>query len=124
LTNEQIRERFGPDELESWNEKGMWPSSVRFSPSEPVVRAEIGSFLDESSAAGGLSVVVTSSGRLRIFGQLCSNGLEGLSPFKMNTGASSIVVYSAGRWTVSSWNIGAERLTEELRKLPVCKSRL
>lgn len=68
LTSEEIKEKFGQDELDAWNLQGKWP--VTFVGNEAEVEAEVNSFVQDimsSYLENQLALAVTSNGRLKYF---------------------------------------------------------
>lgn len=105
LSNAEIAERFGDDALSAWRDEAVWPIGAGFSPAENVVRDQCASLLDELRASAGMSVVVTSNGRLRQFGKLLGqHGGAGSAPPAVSTGAACVLRCSGSEWRVLAWN--------------------
>lgn len=68
LSTAEIVAQFGAPAWEQWHSRGVRPSGVEFIPNATQVRADIEAILKELSAVRGLSVVITSNGRIREFG--------------------------------------------------------
>lgn len=105
LTDGEIVERFGSEPLRAWREDAAWPAGAGFSPAEDVVVGQCESLLDELKVSGGVSVVVTSNGRLRQFGKLLGQrGGTGSAPAAVSTGAACVLRWSGSEWKVLAWN--------------------
>lgn len=106
LSDAEIEARFGLEELSAWRDRGERPAKVQFQPSEQAVRQEVQSLLEELQQLGGLTVAVTSNGRLREIGRMLKD-LAG-HPLKapgVSTGAACVLVFRDSRWHVVAWNI-------------------
>ncbi len=105
LSHEQIRARFGEQELRAWDEEGQHPESAAFQPNPPTVDTEIQSLLSECTSRP-CSVLVTSQGRLKAFARL----LGVSAPRKVRTGSICLARYAEERWRVEEWDVLPERL--------------
>jgi broad specificity phosphatase PhoE len=118
LTNQEIAERFGSDELQLWNEKGSWPTSISFSPPEARVAEEVNNILEDSYRENLRTIVVTSNGRLRMFGRLVEpESSERYHGFKMRTGGASVLQLQDREWHIEGWNLEPTELSALLRKI-------
>lgn len=118
LSNEEIVALHGMDALIAWQERGERPSDTCFSPSSEVARADAQTLLADLSLCAGLSVVVTSNGRLREFGALLSPPQNIASaPYKVRTGGSCVLVLSGNRWEVRGWDLPASELEACIRSV-------
>jgi broad specificity phosphatase PhoE len=110
LSDEEIRQRYGQEVLSRWQEASERPEDVGFAPSAEQVRGEIRSLLGEISALGGVSLVVSSNGRLREFGRACRTSTEHASSFKMRTGSTSVIEFCDGAWQIRAWDLRPDAL--------------
>lgn len=115
LSDEEIRQRYGQEVLSRWQEASERPEGVDFAPSAEHVREEITSFLGEFSALGGVSLVVSSNGRLREFGRACRVSTEHASSFKMRTGSASVIEFCDGAWQIRAWDLRPDALARFYR---------
>ena len=71
LSAESIVQRFGPEELDAWRERSVWPRNAGWEGSEAAVKAELHSLVEELAADAPTSesvvLFVSSNGRLRYF---------------------------------------------------------
>lgn len=106
LTDAEIEERFGKDELAAWRDHGVRPSTAQFQPSESVVRGEAESLLEDFRRSGGVSLAVTSNGRLRELGLMLQD-LSGnpLQAPVVSTGCACVLVFREPSWRIVAWNI-------------------
>ncbi len=110
LSDEEIKERYGHEVLSRWHESSERPEGVGFAPSAEQVRDEIKSLLGELSALRGVSLVVSSNGRLREFGRACRASGEHASSFKMRTGSVSLIEFCDGYWQIRAWDLRPDEL--------------
>lgn len=110
LSDEEIKRQYGSDVLSRWQEASERPQGVGFAPSAEQVRDEIESLLGELSVHGGVSLVVSSNGRLREFGRACSASAERTSSFKMRTGSAAIIEFCDGVWSIRAWDLRPDAL--------------
>lgn len=110
LSNEEVIERFGRNELEGWDVRSHWPSCGAWKGSPESVFSEIRSLTDEllSTVAPGKSVVlVTSNGRLRYFAKLAPGEFEARAAsgaLKVKTGAVCRMTFENSQWRIHAWN--------------------
>ena len=105
LSDGEIAERFGAEQLRAWREDAVWPDGARFAPAREVVLGQCASLLDELKAEGGVSVVVTSNGRLRQFGKVLGDaGGARSAAAAVSTGAACVLRWSGSEWEVLAWN--------------------
>ncbi len=114
LSDQEIRERYGQEALSRWQEASERPEGVKFMPSAEQVREEIRSLLGELAALEGLSLVVSSNGRLREFGRVCRKSAEKSSSFKMRTGSASVIEFRDGAWDMLTWDLRPDALARFL----------
>lgn len=108
LSNEEIAERYGADVLKAWSEQGIRPVEVAFHPSADTVARETGALLDELARSGGVSLLVTSNGRLREYGRLLD--LKGHPAHKVKTGRACVLMQIGGAWRVLGWDLSPDDL--------------
>jgi broad specificity phosphatase PhoE len=110
LSDEEIREQYGSEALLRWQEASERPEGVGFAPSAEQVRADVNGLLAELFASGGMSLVVSSNGRLREFGRACRASAERTSSFKMRTGSASVIECKDGAWSIRAWDLRPDAL--------------
>lgn len=114
LSNEEIVALAGEAALREWQENGIRPTQARFYPSEQVVADETAALLRDFEGCSGVTVVVSSNGRLREFRRLVETSLDGVgrpqADGKVRTGGSCVLVASEGVWNVAAWNCDAKSL--------------
>lgn len=118
LSDSEIEERFGPEDLSAWRDRGERPAKAQFRPSEQAVRQEVESLLEELEQVGGLTVAVTSNGRLRELGRMLKD-LAG-KPLRapgVSTGAACVLVFRDSRWHIVAWNIKPPELAAALARV-------
>jgi broad specificity phosphatase PhoE len=108
LSDDEIVKLSGEEALRRWHHESIRPSDVPFIPSEEVLRAECLSFLRDISQSHGVSLVVTSNGRLREFGKIIAP-VEGAS-YKVRTGCGSLIEWADDRWKILAWDCEPEEL--------------
>jgi broad specificity phosphatase PhoE len=110
LSNEEISERYGADVLSAWSERGIRPHQTPFSPSADVLAEETKALLDELALEGGVSLVITSNGRLREYARLLASQQQ-LS-HKVKTGHASVLMHSSSTWRIIGWDLSPELLAK------------
>jgi probable phosphoglycerate mutase len=108
LSDEEISERYGVGVLKAWSEQGIRPLEVSFSPSADAVESEAWSLLEELGRKGGVSLVVTSNGRLREYGRLL--GLKGRTSYKVRTGHACVLMLIGSTWRILGWDLSPDLL--------------
>jgi broad specificity phosphatase PhoE len=106
LSNEEIAERFGADVLAAWNERGVRPIATPFSPTEDVVERETLAVLADLGRMGGVSLLVTSNGRLREYSRLIAP--EGRTSHKVKTGNACVLMQIGDSWRILGWDLSPE----------------
>lgn len=110
LSNDQISMKYGLEELTAWNEKGIWPPSGNFKPSENEVREDVLTLSkDLQSGPEQCVLLVSSNGRLRYFLNLISGEYESkmaAGRLKIRTGNLAIIDIEESGARVAAWNIG------------------
>lgn len=110
LSNEEISERYGADVLSAWSEQGIRPHQTPFSPSVDMLAAETRAVLDELAIKGGVSLVVTSNGRLREYARLLASPKQ-ISQ-KVKTGNACVLMHTGSTWRILGWDLSPERLLQ------------
>jgi broad specificity phosphatase PhoE len=106
LSDDEIRHQWGDEELRRWQDKAIRPEGVTFTPSESELEREARALLSEYAAVEGITLVVTSNGRLREFSRV----LRGEAS-KVKTGHLCILERSVpGEWKVVCWDCEANAL--------------
>ena len=107
LSNDEISALSGTEALRRWQQDGERPQGVTFMPAASELEQQTRDLLNELAAGGGLSVVVTSNGRLREFGRIVGAGNKsGQDSCKVNTGASCVLLFDGNSWSTVCWNVG------------------
>lgn len=114
LSNEEIARLSGEEALRRWQEESVRPPGITFVPDEATVRRQSDELLQELSKHEGLSIVVSSNGRLREFGKLVSP--QSTQAFKVRTGAGCLLEFSGGSWSILGWDLQTEELQQLLEK--------
>jgi broad specificity phosphatase PhoE len=99
--------------LKAWQERGERPVGVSFTPSAEELERETCALLDDLSVQDGLSIVITSNGRLREVGRLLSQDPQ--RSWKVGTGKLCVLEYVNRSWRILGWDITPERLSEVLQ---------
>jgi broad specificity phosphatase PhoE len=118
LSNDEIVALSGEDALRQWQDRGVRPRRVKFLPSAETVARELTSLLKELENQPGVSVVVSSNGRLRELRRLIDSGADGtLGDGKVSTGRSCVVVFSESGWKIVLWNCDPKGLETSLAQI-------
>lgn len=117
LSNEEIAAISGEEALRAWQERGVRPTRVEFYPSATSVTEEVRGLLHESERRSGVTVIVTSNGRLREFRRLveATDGPRGDG--KVRTGGSCVLVPGDSGWRIVAWNCDPKELEIALAEL-------
>jgi len=113
LTDAQIRNSFGDEEIDLWNTRSEWPTVVSFSPPRDQAIQDVERALEELTAVTGIVLVVTSNGRLRIAGQILHSRIatfESSNGYKVRTGHTCVVIKHANVWRVIGWDLAPENV--------------
>jgi broad specificity phosphatase PhoE len=106
LSDDEIRSQWGDESLRRWQNDGVRPAGVTFIPSKAQLEREVREVLSELSTVEGISLVVTSNGRLRE----CAR-IVGAVPSKVRTGHLSLLeLLPSGSWNVICWDCAPEQL--------------
>lgn len=90
LTSDEIRERYGAQDLESWEKKSIWPPEGVWGSQEQQVIKDIESLASQLLELEGRVLVVSSSGTLRYFLKMVPGEFErraGEGLVKLRTGS-------------------------------------
>jgi len=113
LSDEEIQYRYGLEALQSWRDRGVRPSGVDFSPSIEAVNQQAQQFLVDHHGLGGVSLAVTSNGRLREWGPLLRDSVQASQPsYAVKTGHMSLLCKEGDRWRIAAWNVEPEALPQ------------
>ena len=113
LTTDEIHERFGPDEVNAWNERSEWPKNAGWPETETEVRSRVQAFLTEVATGryGRRVLVCSSNGLLRWFLDAVPGALESAlkeGTFKVKTGGVGLMRLpseeAGAPWQVALWN--------------------
>ena len=106
LSDDEIGTQWGAESLRRWQIEGRRPDGVTFSPSEQVLEAEARALLSDCALFEGVTLVVTSNGRLRELSRIISG-----SPSKVRTGHASVLAPDEhGIWQILRWDCAPENL--------------
>jgi len=111
-SDEEIARIWGADVLRRWHQESIRPEAVPFIPSQQALHAECLSFMEDLAGGPGVSLVVTSNGRLREFGRILAPTPP--QSHKVRTGGSCLLEWSLGRWQILGWDCDAEALGQLL----------
>jgi len=117
LSNEEIAALSGEEALRAWQERGVRPAQVQFYPSETSVAEEVSDLLRESESRSGVTIIVTSNGRLREFRRLVQAKDEPREDGKVRTGGSCVLVPGGSGWRIVAWNCDPKELEVALAEL-------
>jgi broad specificity phosphatase PhoE len=96
--------------LEDWRERSLRPQRFPFEPSAEAVECEVRALLEElAQVRVGVSVVITSNGRLREIGRLIGQQ-HSLQSWKVGTGKLCVLEYAHSSWSIVAWDIAPDRL--------------
>lgn len=108
LSNEEIKEKFGAEELKSWNEAGKW--SDAFNGEEAEIIEEVKTFVRDfviQKPDNKMILAVTSNGRLKYFLKLLPDLYSEYmksAQWKVATGNYCVLSYHEQNWRSISWN--------------------
>ncbi len=98
------------DELKAWDERGEWPNSQGWAPSERVIIGNVAQFANdvaEGIGDGGAALLVTSNGILKFFLKLVPGAFEDMAStgaLKVATGNCCALRHDSTGWRVAFWN--------------------
>lgn len=111
LTDLQIRESFGDQELAAWNERSEWPKGAGWAGNERRMEGEVRSLADDLAARHGPGesvLCISSNGRLRYFLKLVPGAFEESverRSFKVRTGnVCRLRQLPGGVWELLRWD--------------------
>ncbi len=110
LSDQEIIDRFGEDQLKTWSELSQWPQKGSWGGSESAVLTDIKSFVDEIQKKHSPSdtiMAVSSNGRLRYFLTLMNGEFESRrqeKKVKVKTGHLCELVLDNGSCTLNYWD--------------------
>jgi probable phosphoglycerate mutase len=114
LRDIEVRQRFGNDPIEQWEQCGTWPMGMDWTPSQKEIRAELSVFLSEQNKAltesmfatgtATYHLAVTSGGILREIYSLVSGKMCDLTK-KVRPGNACILTPDGDKWIVTNWNL-------------------
>ena len=111
LTNEEVAARYGAEAQNRWNQASIWPEAADWGGSVNDIIAQVKELAGELvtvSRADDTILLVSSNGRIRYFLELRPGAFAekvAAKNFKVKTGAYCVLEYSAGTWSVRSWNV-------------------
>ena len=106
LSDDEIGKQWGPEALQLWQADAIRPQGVTFLPSEQELEKEVRALLAECALLEGVTLVVTSNGRLRELSRIVSG-----SPSKVRTGHVSVLTLGEqGAWQILRWDCAPETL--------------
>ncbi len=106
LSDAEIVERWGSDSLHRWQSDGIRPSGVAFYPGQHELEVEVRAILSESAAFDGITLAITSNGRLREFARLIGGAQR-----KVKTGGVCVLESdTSGNWKVLCWDVQPDQL--------------
>jgi broad specificity phosphatase PhoE len=101
------------EQLKAWQERGERPAGVLFTPSAEQLERETFALLEDLSLQDGLSLVITSNGRLREVGRLLGHRQQ--CSWKVGTGKLCVLEHANRSWRILGWDIPPERLGEAIQ---------
>jgi len=113
LTSAEILERFGSEEIEDWEKRGIWPKMRNWSPSSEKIKSDIFDLTAEIKRSERNVLLVSSNGILRYFLHLIP-GLferalhEGWA--KMRTGALGVIRIDNTQNELLGWNLKSSEI--------------
>ncbi len=116
LSNTEIQEKGGSNELAAWENLSQWPQTAGWSSSSTAISNEVKAFADDLVKKYDPSdtiLVITSNGRLRYFLKLIPQAFEQAilnKAFKVATGNLCLFIYDDTRWQIKFWNKKPEQL--------------
>jgi broad specificity phosphatase PhoE len=102
LSDLEIKAKWGEQALLEWQDLGKRPEAVNFIPSAEKLEQEIQQILSEQAKLAGVSLLVTSNGRLREFSRVLGQGTK-----KVKTGHICVLKrLDAAEWEIAQWGVG------------------
>lgn len=110
LCDDEIRLRWGDESLSRWQSEGIRPQGVVFAPSAQQLESEVKGMLCELARCEGITLIVTSNGRLREYAKILSG-----VPSKVRTGHLCILEFlPSGSWNIVCWDCNPRQLSDIL----------
>jgi broad specificity phosphatase PhoE len=109
-STEEIHALGGEHELKAWNERGAWPKSPGWTPSERGMAENVVQLANEIAVAcgrGDAILLVTSNGILKFFLKLVPGAFEQLAAagaLKVATGNCCALEHDEPGWRIMFWN--------------------
>ncbi len=107
-TTEEIIDQYGPEEVEAWNTRSIWPTSGVWNSQENDFIRDVHSLAEELQTCEQQTVLaISSNGKLRYFLQLCGHAYKQRKEdqsIKVKTGHLCYLVYENGSWQERFWN--------------------
>lgn len=110
LSDQEIIERFGEEELKKWSDLSQWPNKGSWGSTESAIREDVKSFVDELQSkysASDTIMAISSNGRLRYFLTLIDDEFEKRREekrLKVKTGHLCELSLNNGSCTLSYWD--------------------
>ena len=110
LTGQEVRQRFGDEDYESWERQSQWPLLGKWAETEQAVTARMTAFAEDlvkCHAEKDNILVVASNGCMRYFLKLVPGSFEAKvaqGQLKIGTGHLGQLQYRHNKWTLISWN--------------------
>lgn len=107
-TDEEIKATFGPDALEAWEQRGLWPENGLWAPPREKVFKSLANVLSEQrkmldEQPSHHRILVTSNGILRLIHAIIT-GTDPSPGGKVKTGHFCVLIPRASGWTIAKWN--------------------
>jgi probable phosphoglycerate mutase len=125
LNDQEIRQRFGSQDLENWNDQGVWPLRGGWSGSESEILKEVENFTAEVSQRHEKEttiLAITSNGRLRYFLRLFPEIFADYRQkkiLKVATGKVCLLAKQKDELVLLCWNEDPERALTLTSGLPI-----
>jgi len=116
LSSDEITQLSGEEALRRWQEESIRPPGISFVPDEVTVRHQSEDLLKELSRQEGMSIVVSSNGRLRELGKCVMP--QSKDPFRVRTGAACLLEYANSSWNILGWDLPVHDLRRILELNP------
>ncbi|MDP9195257.1 MAG: histidine phosphatase family protein [Pseudomonadota bacterium] len=106
LSGDQIREKFGPEELEGWEKLGAWPKNAGWPDTEQIVRDRLAGFLQDMHAASRNQDIFacTSNGILRLMRSMITGQQGTWVETRVLPGRVCQLETTDKSWTITRWN--------------------
>ncbi|MBX9771852.1 MAG: histidine phosphatase family protein [Candidatus Obscuribacterales bacterium] len=109
LSDQEIIDQFGVDQLKKWTEFSQWPEQGSWGNSEQSVTSDVQSFAKEMQTkhANDTIIAVSSNGRLRYFLTLITDEFEKrrqMKKVKVGTGRLCELISTNGKFQLNYWD--------------------